>query len=245
MTPFIAELIGTFVLLLLGNGVVANVALKDTYGNNSGWIVITAGWAMAVFVAVTIAAEPSGAHLNPAVTLGLAMAGKFAWADTGMYILAQMLGAMLGTSTVWLTYRDHYNRTEDAAAIRGTFCNTPAIANTFSNLFTEIIGTFILVFAVLYFVAPNLGGDTTEAGKIGLGAIGALPVAFVVFGVGLSLGGTTGYAINPARDLGPRIMHAILPIPSKGDSGWGYSWIPVIGPIAGGLAAAGLFLALS
>ncbi|MFK7920909.1 MAG: MIP/aquaporin family protein [Bacteroidia bacterium] len=244
MTPFIAELIGTFVLLLLGNGVVANVALKDTYGNNSGWIVITAGWAMAVFVAVTIAAEPSGAHLNPAVTLGLAMAGKFAWADTGMYILAQMLGAMLGTSTVWLAYRDHYNRTEDAAAIRGTFCNTPAIPNTFSNFFTELIGTFILVFAVLYFVAPSVGEGAEEV-KMGLGAIGALPVAFVVFGVGLSLGGSTGYAINPARDLGPRIMHAILPIPSKGDSGWGYSWIPVLGPIAGGLVAAGLYLALS
>lgn len=246
MTEFIAELIGTFVLLLLGNGVVANVALKDTYGNSSGWIVITAGWAMAVFVAVTIAAEPSGAHLNPAVTVAVALANvDFTWAMAGNYILAQMLGAMLGTSTVWLIYRDHYNRTEDAGAIRGTFCNTPAIANTFNNFFTELVGTFVLVFAALSFVEPSLVGEGLVGTKMGLGAIGALPVAFVVFGVGLSLGGTTGYAINPARDLGPRIMHAILPIPSKGDSGWGYSWIPVLGPIAGGLAAAGLFLALS
>ncbi|MEM6347812.1 MAG: MIP/aquaporin family protein [Bacteroidota bacterium] len=245
MDPFIAELIGTFVLLLLGNGVVANVALKDTFGNDSGWIVITAGWGMAVFVGVTIAAEYSGAHLNPAVTLGLAMAGKFPWADTATYIAAQMLGAMLGTTAVWLSYRDHYNVTEDAGAIRGTFCNTPAIPNTVNNFITELIGTFVLVFAVLYFVPPSISAEGMANAKVGLGAIGALPVAFLVFGIGLSLGGSTGYAINPARDLGPRIMHAILPIPSKGDSGWGYSWIPVLGPIAGGLVAAGLFLALS
>ncbi|MEL6593910.1 MAG: MIP/aquaporin family protein [Bacteroidota bacterium] len=244
MNEFTAEFLGTFVLLLLGNGVVANVVLKDTKGNNSGWIVITAGWAMAVFVAVTIAAEASGAHLNPAVTIGLAAAGKFEWAKVGTFILAQMLGAMAGTTAVWLAYRDHYNRTEDAAGIRGTFCNTPAIANTFNNVFTEIIGTFVLVLAVLYFAAPAFEGGGLDDVKVGLGAIGALPVAFTVFAIGLSLGGPTGYAINPARDLGPRIMHQILPIPSKGDSGWGYSWIPVIGPILGGLAAAGLFLVL-
>jgi glycerol uptake facilitator protein len=239
MSAFIGEIIGTFLLILLGNGVVANVVLKDTKGHDSGWIVITIGWAMAVFVAVFVSAEASGAHLNPAVTLGLALAGKFDWLLVPGYILAQMVGAILGATTVWLSYQRHYEVEPDADNIRATFCNTPAIPNTFNNLLTEAIGTFVLVFAVLYITGPEFGG--TE-GK--LGALDALPVAFVVFGIGLSLGGPTGYAINPARDLGPRIAHAFLPIKDKGGNDWGYSWIPVVGPSIGGLVAAGLWLIL-
>jgi len=244
MTPFIAEFIGTMLLLLLGNGVVANVLLSKTAGNNGGWIVITAGWGMAVFVGVVVAGDISGAHLNPAVTLGLAAAGKFAWDAVGSYILAQCLGAALGTTLVWLTYRKHYSATEDAGAKLSTFATSPAIPSTLDNFITELIGTFVLVFTVLYTVLPEISGGGLEGGKIGLGALGALPVGLLVFAIGMSLGGPTGYAINPARDLIPRIMHAILPISGKGDNNWGYSWIPVAGPIVGGLVAAGLFLAL-
>lgn len=244
MSPFIAEIIGTMVLILLGNGVVANVLLNKTAGNDSGWIVITAGWGMAVFVGIVIAGDASGAHLNPAVTLGLAAAGKFAWDLVPSYILAQCLGAAAGAALVWISYRKHYAVTEDAGAKLGTFATAPAIPSTVDNFLTELIGTFVLVFTVLFAASPEISGGNLEGAKIGLGAIGALPVGLLVFGIGLSLGGPTGYAINPARDLMPRIMHAILPIPGKGDNNWGYAWIPIAGPIAGGLVAAGLYLVL-
>jgi glycerol uptake facilitator protein len=244
MSPFIAEFTGTMILLLLGNGVVANVLLNKTAGNDSGWIVITAGWGMAVFVAVVIAGDASGAHLNPAVSVGLAAAGKFAWESVPAYILAQCLGAAVGTSLVWLSYRKHYAATEDPGSKLSTFATSPAIPSTADNFFTELVGTFVLVFTVLFAASPALSGGTMEGATIGLGALGALPVGLLVFAIGMSLGGPTGYAINPARDLMPRIMHAILPIPGKGDNNWGYAWVPVAGPIAGGLVAAGLFMVL-
>lgn len=234
MTPFLGELIGTALLLLLGDGVVANVVLRGTKGEASGWIVITLGWSMAVFVAVFTVAAASGAHLNPAVTLGLAVAGKFAWADVPLYLLAQLLGAMLGATLVWVHYRLHFAATEDADLKLAVFATGPAIRSPLDNIVSEAIGTFVLVFAVLFLAAP----------EVGLGALDALPVALVVLVVGLALGGTTGYAINPARDLGPRIMHALLPIPRKGGSDWGYSWIPVAGPLLGGAVAGLLYHAL-
>lgn len=243
MTPFIAEIIGTGFLMLLGLGIVANVSLNKTYGNNGGWISITTAWALAVFVGVTIAGPYSGAHINPAVTIGLAVTGDFAWSMVPQYILAQFIGAMIGAFLVWLVYRDHFNATDDASTKLGVFCTSPAIRKTSSNLISEIVGTFALVFSVLYITQGNLG-DSNQI--IGLGSVGALPVAFIVWVIGLSLGGTTGYAINPARDLGPRMMHAILPFTSpKRDSDWGYAWIPVIGPIIGALLAAGLDIMLS
>ncbi|REE27184.1 glycerol uptake facilitator protein [Winogradskyella pacifica] len=242
MTPFIAEIIGTAILILLGGGVVANVVLNKTIGNNSGWIVITTGWALAVYVAVVIAGPYSGAHINPAVTVAVAIAGKFPWADVPMYILAQMIGAMIGASAVWLTYKNHFDETEDADSKKAVFCTAPAIRNTFSNFFSEMIGTFVLLFTIFYFADASI--TETEA-VIGLGSLGALPVAFLVWSIGLSLGGTTGYAINPARDLGPRLMHAILPIKNKAKSDWSYAWIPVLGPLTGGALAAFLMLALS
>lgn len=235
MTPFIAEIAGTALLLTLGCGVVANVLLKNTNGNNGGWIVITTGWALAVYVGVVVAAPYSGAHINPAVTIGLAVAGSFSWESVPSYILAQFIGAMIGAFIVWLTYKDHFNITDETDFKRGVFCTTPAIRNTWLNLFSELVGTFVLVFAVLYFTDATITDTETV---IGLGSLGALPVALTVWAIGLSLGGTTGYAINPARDLGPRIMHAILPIKNKGGNDWGYSWIPVVGPILGGVLAA-------
>ena len=234
MTPFIAEIIGTALLLLLGDGVVANVVLKGTKGNASGWVVITIGWGMAVFVAVFVVAAYSGAHINPAVTLGLAVADKFPWADVPLYLLAQFIGGAIGAFLVWLHYRDHFAASDDADAKLAVFCTAPAIRNTVSNFISEMIGTFVLVFAVLYIAAPD----------VGLGALDALPVGLVVLVIGMALGGTTGYAINPARDLSPRLMHFLLPIPNKRDSDWGYSWIPVAGPIVGGVLAGLLFLVL-
>lgn len=242
MTPFISEIIGTAILILLGGGVVANVVLNKTIGNNSGWIVITTGWALAVYVAVVIAGPYSGAHINPAVSIGLAVAGKFSWSDVPLYILGQMLGAMLGASTVWLYYRNHFNVTEDSNAKKAVFCTAPAIRNTFSNFLSEAIGTFVLIFTILYFTDATITETET---LIGLGSLGALPVAFLVWSIGLSLGGTTGYAINPARDLGPRIMHALLPIKNKAKSDWSYAWIPVLGPIAGACIASLLMLVLT
>ena len=241
MTPFIAEIIGTFLLILLGCGVNANVSLAKTYGSSSGWIVIATGWAIAVYVGVVVSSPYSGAHLNPAVTVGLAAAGDFSWNEVTSYILAQFIGAMLGAFFVWLTHKDHFDATEDGDTKRGVFCNAPAIPNTPINILNEIIGTFVLVFTVLYFSDATISNSDTV---IGLGSLGALPVALLVLGIGLSLGGTTGYAINPARDLGPRIVHALVPIKKKGSNGWSYSWIPVVGPILGGLIAAGLFLVL-
>lgn len=242
MTPFVAELIGTSILILLGGGVVANVVLKDTIGNNSGWIVITTGWALAVYVAVVIAGPYSGAHINPAVTVGLAAAGKFEWQSVPMYLLAQMLGAMLGSTLVWIMYRMHFNVTEDGLSKKAVFCTAPAIRNLSANFFSEAIGTFVLLFTILYFTDATINDTQTV---IGLGSLGAFPVALLVWAIGLSLGGTTGYAINPARDLGPRIMHAILPIKNKASSDWSYSWIPVFGPITGGVAAAFLMFLIS
>ncbi len=242
MTPFIAEIIGTAILILLGGGVVANVVLNKTIGNNSGWIVITTGWALAVYVAVVITGPYSGAHINPAVSIGLAIAGKFPWGDVPLYVLAQMIGAMIGASSVWLFYKNHFDATEDADSKKAVFCTAPAIRHTFSNFFSEALGTFVLIFSILYFTNATINETDTV---IGLGSLGALPVAFIVWSIGLSLGGTTGYAINPARDLGPRIMHAVLPIKNKASSDWGYAWIPVLGPIAGASLAALLMLALS
>ena len=233
MTTFVAEIIGTAILIIFGDGVVANVLLNKSKGNGGGWIVITLGWAMGVFVAVYTVARYSGAHLNPAVTIALATAGKFDWANVPLYIGAQFLGAMLGAFIVWIAYRQHFNETKEQDIQLAVFCNAPAIRSTVNNILTEIIGTFVLVFGILYILPASNS----------LGALDALPVALLVLGVGLSLGGPTGYAINPARDLGPRIMHAILPIKGKGSSDWGYSWIPVIGPVIGGLLAA-LFFSL-
>ena len=243
MAPFVAELLGTFLLILLGNGVVANVVLDGTKGNNSGWIVITTGWALAVYTGVLVAGPYSGAHLNPAVTVSLAIGGLFDWSLVGTYILAQFLGAMLGNTMVWILHKDHYAITNDKNAIMATFCTTPAIRNLPINFLSELVGTFVLLFAVFYIVSPELIIEHQSV-SFGLGSLGALPVALIVWVIGLSLGGTTGYAINPARDLGPRIVHALLPIKGKRDSDWSYSWIPVIGPLVGGGLAAVLYLLL-
>jgi len=228
MNPLFGEFIGTALLVLLGNGVVANVILKGTKGHNSGLIVIAFGWAMAVFVGVFSVAAISGAHLNPAVTVALAVAGKFVWADAPGYIAAQMLGGMAGALLMWLIYRDHFDHTDCADTKLAVFCTGPAIRSTGGNLLSEVLATFVLVFAILSMVAP----------KVSLGAMDALPVALLVLGIGVSLGGTTGYAMSPARDLAPRIMHAILPIKGKRDSDWRYSWVPVIGSLLGATLAA-------
>ena len=237
MPPFLAELFGTMLLIILGDGVVANVVLNQTKGHNSGWIVITAGWAFGVTVAVYAVGTFSGAHLNPAVTIGLASIGKFAWASVPAYIAAQMVGAFLGATVVWLAYLPHWAVTDATASKLAVFCTGPAIRNPASNLITEVIGTAVLVLGVLAILTPkNLNPD--YGWQVGLGP--AL-VGIIVWAIGLSLGGPTGYAINPARDLGPRLAHAVLPIAGKGNSDWGYAWIPVAGPIIGGLIAAFLY----
>ncbi len=245
MHPYVAEFIGTGLLLLLGNGVVANAILKGTKGSpGSNWMLITAGWGFAVFSAVALVAQYSGAHINPAVTLGLAVAGAFEWQQVPAFIIAQFAGAFVGTTLVFLVYYKHYQITDDPALKLATFATGPAIRSPGSNLFSEIVGTFVLVFAVLYFVP---GGEVTVRGEtipVGMGSIGALPVGLLIFSIGMSLGGTTGYAINPARDLGPRIAHALLPIPGKGSSDWGYAWVPVVGPLIGGVLAAVLEMTL-
>ncbi len=237
MNSFTAEFIGTAVLLVLGNGVVANVILNQTKGNSGGWIVITFGWGMAVFVAVFMVGTYSGAHLNPAVTLALAIAGVFEWAKVPGYILAQLLGGALGASMVWFFYRQHYQATADATIKLATFATIPAIRSYRHNFFSEAFGTFIFILAVLFIAQPEIKAHELSEATFGLGALGALPVGFLVFSIGLSLGGTTGYAINPARDLGPRLMHALLPISGKGSSDWAYAWIPVVGPMLGGSLA--------
>lgn len=235
MSPFISEFVGTAVLITLGDGVVANVALHKTKGNNGGLIAITFGWAIAVFIGVFISNKDSGAHLNPAVTIALACAHKFPWNLVPLYLIAQLLGAMAGAFLVWLAYKQHFDETTDANLQLGVFCTAPSIRNATHNFITEFIGTFIFILAVLYIVAPSNS----------LGALDALPVALVVLGIGLSLGGPTGYAINPARDLGPRIMHALLPIKNKRDSDWKYSWIPVLATLSGAVAAAYIWLLLN
>jgi len=257
MHPYLAEVLGTLILVLLGNGVVANVVLAGTKGNDSGWIVISFGWGMAVFVAVWIVGPISGAHINPAVTLGLAVAGSFDWQLVPGYVIAQVIGGILGGTLVYCFYRDHYLVTSDADAKLSTFSTMPAIWRPSTNFFCEAVGTVVLVLAVLMAVEPSIEFDAelvtataaqemaaqemaTQEMKVGLGALGALPVGLLVLAIGLSLGGTTGYAINPARDLGPRIAHTLLPIPGKRDSGWAYSWIPIAGPLVGALLAAGI-----
>ena len=239
MNEFTAELIGTAFLIILGNGVVANVVLKGTKGHNGGWIVITTGWALAVFVGVVIAAPYSTAHLNPAVTLGLAIAGKFAWSKVLMFIMAQMIGAAIGSFIVWVVYKDHFDNTPEPNLKLAVFCTAPSIRNGFFNLMSEIVGTFVLIFVILYFSAPKLGEQ-----DLGLGSLGYVPVAFLVWSIGLSLGGTTGYAINPARDFAPRIVHSLLPIKNKSHGEWKYAWIPVFGPIIGSALAAVVYLLL-
>lgn len=242
MSPCIAEFIGTAFLVMFGNGVVANVVLGKTKGANSGWIVITAGWALGVFVGVFCSQAASGAHLNPAVTLAMAEAGKFDWASVPGYVLAQMLGGIVGGAWVYFFYREHFKVSEDANAKLACFCTAPNIRNLAQAFFCEVSGTFLLVLPVFLMTdakikLPTAAGATSEV-IVGLGTLGALPVGLLVFGIGLSLGGTTGYAINPARDLGPRIAHALLPVPGKRDNDWGYSWIPVAAPLVGASLAA-------
>ena len=226
------EFLGTLVLVLLGCGVVACVSLKKSKGEGAGWIVVTLAWGLAVFCGVLIAGPWSGAHLNPAVTLGLAAAGKFPWTDVGPFIVAQILGGIVGALLVYVFYKDHFDATEGEDTKLGVFATIPAIENKTRNLICEIIGTFILVLVILFI------GDEGNASQVGLGSVGALPVALLVVVIGMSFGGTTGYAINPARDFGPRIAHAILPIKGKGSSQWHYSWVPIAGPLIGGVVAA-------
>jgi len=233
MTNFLAEFLGTALLILLGDGVVAGVVLKETKSENAGWIVITVGWALAVTFGVFAVGHTSGAHLNPAVTLALAVTGQFPWANVGTYVSAQLLGAMLGAALVWLQYLPHWGRTADPASKLAVFCTAPAVRHTTGNLISEFIGTFVLLFGL-----SALGANRFAEGLNPL-AVGAL-----VLSIGLSLGGTTGYAINPARDLGPRIAHALLPIPGKGGSDWAYAWIPIVGPILGGICGAMVYRAL-
>ncbi len=246
MEPYIAELVGTCLLIILGDGVVANVVLARTKGNDAGWIVITAGWGLAVAIAVYSVGRISGAHINPAVTVGLASIGQFPWADVVPYVCAQMAGAFVGAVIVWVTYARHFAATDDGATKLAVFATGPEIRSTSANLVTEIVGTAVLVFGVLA-IAANAGelvSGTLDLSSVFATGINPLLVGFLVWGIGLSLGGPTGYAINPARDLGPRIAHAVLPIPNKGDSDWGYAWIPVVGPVVGGVLGALLFQAL-
>jgi glycerol uptake facilitator protein len=232
MSPFFAEVLGTALILTIGTGVVANVALPKTKGNQEGYLAVTFGWFTAVFVGVYATTTISGAHLNPAVTIGLAVAGKFSWDQVPSYLLAQMLGCMLGAFLAWLAHRQHFDEATDAATKLGVFCTSPSIKDPFHNILSETIATFIFMLGVFYIAAP---AQTN-------GALDALPVSLLVLGIGLGMGGPTGYAINPARDLGPRIMHALLPIKNKGGSNWGYAWVPIVGPIIGAVAAAYVFM---
>lgn len=240
MNVLLAEFIGTAFLLLMGTGVVANVILKGTKGFGGGWIVITTGWALGVFIGVVVAGPFSGAHLNPAVSIGLAIAGQFAWSMVMPYIVMQILGAGTGAALVWVMYKDHFDQTDDQGTKLAVFSTSPAIRNIPINIVSEAVGTFVLIFVILHFTPALLEGE--QATPVGLGSLGAIPVALLVLVIGLSLGGTTGYAINPARDLGPRLAHAILPIKGKGSNDWAYSWVPIVGPIIGCILAAVFFL---
>ncbi|MBA4603858.1 MIP/aquaporin family protein [Thermoactinomyces mirandus] len=233
MTPFVAELVGTMIMIIFGGGVVAGVNLKKTLSHQSGWIVIAFGWGFAVMLAAYAVGNVSGAHLNPALTIGLAAAGRFAWGMVPSYILAQVIGAFLGAVIVWLHYYPHWKGTEDQIAKLRVFSTMPAVPNNFFNLISEVVGTFCLVFIIL-----ALGGEGMKFAD----GLQTLIVGFLIVAIGLSLGGTTGYAINPARDFGPRLAHFILPIPGKGNSGWGYSWIPIVGPVMGGILAAWAYI---
>ena len=235
MSKILGEIIGTMILIILGDGVVANVLLNKSKGKDSGWIVITTGWGLAVAMAVYAVGWISGAHINPAVTIGLAAIGSFPWADVPMYIIGQMIGGFLGGVIVWLAYLPHWSETEDTGLKLAVFSTGPAIRNYSLNLITEIIGTFMLVAGVLFILD---GRNELTSG------FGPLLIGFLVWSIGLSLGGPTGYAINPARDLGPRIAHAVLPIAGKGDSDWAYSWVPVVGPIIGGILGAFFYMLL-
>ena len=244
MQNFLAELIGTMLLIILGDGVVANVVLNRSKGQNSGWIVITVGWAVAVAMAVYAVGRLSGAHLNPAVTIALAVTGSFSWAEVPSYVAAQMIGAFLGAVVVWLAYLPHWAPTQNPGDKLAVFCTGPAVRATVPNLITEIIGTVVLLFGILA-IAAN-AQTLSKAGDLDLTLVfsrGLQPllVGVLVLGIGVSLGGPTGYAINPARDLGPRLAHAVLPIPGKGGSDWEYAWIPIVGPLIGGIAGAGLY----
>lgn len=244
MNAYLAEFIGTALLVVFGDGVVANVVLARTKGHNSGWIVITGGWALAVFVGVFCSQAASGAHINPAVTLAMAAAGKFAWAKVPGYLLAQLLGGLVGAILVFLFYREHFKVSDDPTGKLACFCTIPNIRNVPQAFFCEVIGTFLLVFPIFLMTDATLKIPLAQGGAsnatIGLGTLGAVPVGLLVFAIGLSLGGTTGYAINPARDLGPRLAHALLPVPGKRDSDWGYAWVPIVAPLVGGLLAAGV-----
>ena len=241
ISPYIAEFIGTAILLLLGSGIVANVSLSKTKGfDQTPLITITTAWGFAVFVAAYITGQFSGAHLNPAVTIGLVVAGKFSSELMIGYIIAQLLGAMLGSWLTYLFYIDHYRSTTDENKVMGSFCTSPAIRNFKNNFFSEFLATFILIFGILYIVEPNIIVEGLDS-NFGIGSLGALPVGILVWVIGLSLGGTTGYAINPARDLGPRIIYQLIPRKNK-ISDWAYSWIPIFGPSLGALAAGLLYL---
>lgn len=242
MNAYLAEFIGTTLLIIFGNGVVANVVLPKTKGNNAGWIVITAGWGLAVFIGAFCSAKFSGAHLNPAVTVAMAMAGKLESAKVAGYLAAQMLGGIVGGALVFFYYREHFRASDDADGKLACFCTAPNIRNHTQAFFCEMVGTFCLILPIFLMTDVSitiLGPEVkAESAQVGLGTLGLVPVAMLVFGIGLSLGGTTGYAINPARDLGPRIAHFLLPIPGKRDSDWGYAWVPVLGPLAGAALAA-------
>ena len=237
MNPYIAELLGTLVLVLLGDGVCAATSLNHSKAKGAGWIVITLAWGFAVMAGVFIAGPYSGAHLNPAVSLGLAVAGTFPWNEVLPYCVAQMLGGFCGAGIVYIYYRDHYKAsTANPDGILGTFCTMPAIDHKPMNFLCEIIATCVLVFLILAI------GTQANTPAVGLGSIGAFPVTAIIMSIGMSLGGTTGYSLNPARDLGPRCIHALIPLEGKRDSGWSYSWVPVVGPMVGCLLAAGLYL---
>jgi glycerol uptake facilitator protein len=233
LTPFVAEVIGTMILIVFGNGIGAGSSLKKSYANNPGWVVITIAWGLAVTMGVFAAGSVSGAHLNPAVTIAMAINGSFSWSSVPSYILAQMIGAILGAVIVFLHYLPHWKATDDPEAKLGVFSTAPAIQHTFSNLLSEIIGTFILILGLLF-----IGANKFSEG------LNPLAVGLLIVAIGMALGGTTGYAINPARDLGPRIAHFLLPIPGKGKSNWGYAWIPVVGPILGGALGAVFYKAI-
>ncbi|WP_153463092.1 MIP/aquaporin family protein [Sediminibacillus terrae] len=233
MSEFLAELIGTMILIILGNGVVGGVVLKGTKSEGAGWVVITIGWGLGVAMGVYAVGNVSGAHINPAVTLGFAAIGEFPWTKVPMYISAQVLGAIIGAGIVFCNYLPHWKATDDPGAKLGVFSTDPAIRSPFSNLVSEIIGTFVLVMGLL-FIGAN---EFTEG-------LNPMIVGLLIVAIGMSLGGATGYAINPARDLGPRIAHALLPIPGKGSSDWGYSWVPLAGPVLGGIYGALFYRAL-
>lgn len=248
MREFVGELLGTAILIIFGNGVVANVLLSKTKGHASGWIVIAFGWGMAVYVGAFAVSDLSGAHLNPAVTLSFAAAGKFPWSDAPKFIVAQLIGAFLGAVVVFIFYREHFKVTSEPGLKSACFFTAPNIRDFPTAFFCEFVGTFFLMLPILLMIDPKFAltlPDQRHEVKLGLGALGSLPVGLLVFAIGMSLGGTTGYAINPARDFAPRVAHALLPIPGKDTSDWQYAWVPIVGPILGGLAAAGVAMMIA